>query len=411
MAGPHARREGSRCAALLALALLLVIVAGCPPDDGSIPPTFPDLSPAPAPTAPPAEAREMVRVCVLLPSSGASEDAGAEMRRGMAIAQAEVAAQAWRKHAFEWVELDSKSTEAGAVAAWQRCFVDGFHVVVGPVDPAAITALLPVAAAHDAVLVLPRIGPAIPTVWGEQIVAVGPPSSDMGRVAARDAREGRALGRAAVLHTEGIFGETLRDSFVAQFETGGGKVLLSRELPLERPGAWRSAALEAGLAGADCLFVVGPHDVAEEVAGALNDDPLAASHAWFVDWAMFPPVATAAGEDGYKRTHWVNRLLPQGELAQTYLARYQAEPDYAAGDGYDAILVVANAVEAAASPAPFDIAASARALRGLPGAFGNGSMIETGGLVWEDSAGYRIFEPVVSEVSAHWVFEARPAGP
>ena len=393
--------------------LLLLARAGGgaagPRADGSVPPTFPVLraTPPPAGSTTPAPDKELVRACVLLPSSGDASDLGAEMRRGMAIAQAEVAAQAWRTRTFEWTEHDTKSSEPGAVAAYQRCFLEEYPVIVGVVDPSAITALLPVAAAHDAALVIPRIGPAIPTTWGEQVVAIGPPASDMGRVAAKDAREGRLVERAVVLHTPGVFGETLRDAFVAKFESGDGAVLSTRALPRNRPDAWRSAALEAGLAGADCLFVVGPHPVAEAVAGAMNDEPLARSHVWFVDWAMFPPVATAAGEEGYKRTHWVNRLLPTGEFAQTYLARYQAEPEYAAGDGYDAILVAANAVESAERPVPFEIAAAARGLRGVPGAFGSASMITSGDLVYEDAAGYRVFEPRVSEVTANWVFEPR----
>ena len=394
---------------LLLAAALILALSGCPPDDGSVPPTFPELRSTPTLSGPsaPAANKELVRGCVLLPSSGDAADIGAEMRRGMAIAQAEVAAQAWRTRAFEWTELDTKSSEPGAVAAYQRCFLEEYPVIVGVVDPSAITALLPVAAAHDAALVIPRIGPAIPTIWGEQVVAVGPPASDMGRVAARDAREGRLVSKSAILHTPGIFGETLRDAFVQKFESGDGTIVWTRVLPQGKPDAWRSAALEAGLAGADSLFVVGPHPVAEAVAGAMNDEPLVRAHAWFIDWAMFPTVATAAGEDGYKRTHWVNRLLPTGEFAQTYLARYQSEPEYAAGDGYDAILVAANATESAEQPVPFEIAAAARELRGLSGAFGTGSMIRNGDLVHEDSAGYRIFEARVSEVTANWVFEPR----
>ena len=394
---------------LLLGAALVLALSGCPPDDGSVPPTFPDLATTPPPqgSAAPTVHKELVQVCVLLPSSGDAADIGAEMRRGMAIAQAEVAAQAWRTRAFEWTEYDTKSTEAGAVAGYQRCFAEGYPVVVGPVHPSAVTAVVPVAASHDAAVVLPAVGPAIPTTWGEQIVAIAPPSFDMGRAAAKDAREGRLVERAAILHTPGVFGETLRDAFVQKFEAGDGTIVWSRVLPQGKPGAWRSAALEAGLAGADCLFVVGPHPVAEAVAGAMTDEPLARAHVWFIDWAMFPPVATAAGEEGYKRTHWVNRVLPSGEFAQTYLARYQSEPEYAAGDGYDAILVAANAVESAEQPVPFEIAAAARGLRGLSGAFGTGSMVLSGDLVHEDSAGYRIFEPRVSEVTANWVFEPR----
>ena len=257
---------------------ILALLTGCPPDDGSVPPTFPiDSTPPPygvgAPPLVP-DGREVVRVCVLLPSTGASKDVGAEMRRGMAIAQAEIAAQPWRTRAIEWVEQDTKSSEAGAVAAYQRCFAEGFPLIVGPIHPAATTALLPVAAAHDAVLVLPSIGAAVPTTWGEQIIAVGPASADMGRVAAKDAAEGRQLRKAAILHPPGIFGTNLRDTFIPPFETAGGEIVMARELDPSQPQAWRSAALEAGLQGATALFVVCPPEVAAEVLAAGLDEGL-----------------------------------------------------------------------------------------------------------------------------------------
>jgi ABC-type branched-subunit amino acid transport system substrate-binding protein len=392
---------------LLLLAAACAVLIGCPPDDGSIP-TFPELQQTPSATpAVSTTPKETVKACVLLPSSGAARDAGAEMRRGMTIAQAEVAAQSWRTRAVEWIEQDTRSSEAGAVAAYQRCLTEGIRVIVGPVDPSATTALLPVAAAHDAALVIPRIGAAMPTTWAEQLTAVGPPSFDMGYAAAKDAREGRLVKKVGVLHTPGVFGTSLKTSFVQKFESGDGVVVDVRELAPDKPETWASAALELGLAGVDGLFVVGPVDAAIAVADVMNDDPLQQAHVWFIDWAMFPPVATACGEEGYRRAHWVNRLLPRGEFAQTYLARYQSEPEYEAGDGYDAIYVAANAIESADELVPFEIAKAARELKGMTGAFGSASMIQVGDLVYEDAAAWRIYEPRVSEVTAHWVFEPR----
>ncbi len=383
---------------------------GCPPDDGSVPPTFPDLgttptaSTAPPPSITPDPAKEKVRACVLLPSSGSAKDVGAEMRRGMAIAQAEVAAQAWRKRAIEWVEQDTRSTEVGATAAFQRCYTEGFPVIVGPVHPEPVTAILPVAKAHDALLVIPRIGAALPSEWAEQAVAVGPAATSMGTLAAKDSLEGRQITTAAVLHTPGIFGSTVADAFVDRYKAGGGTIVSVTELEEGKPDAWRSTVLEAGTKGARAFFVVGPHAPSEAVASALNDDPLGGAHVWFIDWGMFPTVATAAGEHGYRRAHWINRLSPQGEFAATYVTRYQSQPDYAAGDGYDAILVAANAIEAAPEPTPAALAAAARELKDIKGAFGEGEMTADGERTVSTSASYQVFEVTVEEVTAHWVF-------
>ncbi len=376
-----------------------------------MPPAFPDLADPPVPPPPditPDPNKEIVRACILLPSSGSAKDVGAEMRRGMAIAQAEVAAQPWRTRGVEWVEQDTRSTEVGATAAFQRCYAEGFQVIVGPVHPEPVTAIIPVAKAHDALLVLPRIGSALPTEWAEQVVAVGPAATSMGTLAAKDAVEGRQISKASVLHTPGIFGTTLKDAFVARYTAGQGTIVSTHELEAGKPDAWRSAVLEAGLAGARAFFVVGPPEASEAVASAMNDEPLGGAHVWFIDWGMFPTVATAAGEHGYRRAHWVNRLLPTGEFADTYLTRYQTPPDYAAGDGYDAIMTAANAVEAVKEVTPAELVAAARALEGLKGAFGEGSMVADGDRIVADAAGYRIFEVRVEDVTANWVFEATP---
>jgi ABC-type branched-subunit amino acid transport system substrate-binding protein len=389
--------------ALIAAASLMLF--GCPPDDGSLAPVFPDLqSPSRPPDITPDPTKEKVRVCILLPSTGSAKDEGAEMRRGMAIAQAEVAVQPWRKRAVEWVEQDTKSTEVGATAAYQRCFAEGFPVIIGPVHPEPVTAIIPVAAAHDALLILPRIGAALPKKWAPQIVAVGPAATSMGTLAGRDAIEGRQITKAAVLHANGIFGTSLKDAFVERYEAGGGTIIGIYALEPGKPDQWFSAAFEAGTLGARALFVVGPPAASEAVAAALRDDPLGGAHAWFIDWGMFPTVPTAAGEHGYRRSHWVNRILPIGEFADTYTTRYQTAPDYAAGDGYDAILVAANAIEGAKEPVPADLIAAARELKGIRGAFGEAALVADGERIVEDAAAYRIFEVRVEDVTANWVF-------
>jgi ABC-type branched-subunit amino acid transport system substrate-binding protein len=406
--------------------LLVLLIAGCPPDDGSVAPVLPGLEaspgtaaggPSPSPGAesspgaatpastPPSGARQTVRVCLVLPESGESKDVADEMRRGIAVARAEIEAENWRTRRLEFSERPTSSTEPSAVSAYQKCFNEGHPLIIGPLHPAETTALIPVAAAHEAVLLIPEVGAAIPSIWGRNLLAVAPPASEMGHVAAEDALGKRERKKAAVLHVPKVFGETLRDAWKESFSKGGGSVVVSKELDPGKPEAWASAALEAAVKnGVDALFVVGPGEVAEAVAKTLDDEPMGNVHAWFIDWAMFPTVLAAAGPLAVDRVHWVNRPLPKGEFAQTYEARYQAKPDYAAGSGYDAVVVAANAVETAPSQFWEDVAASARGLKGLPSAFGSGTMVERRGIVFLDSAAYRVVEPIQQPETGDWVF-------
>lgn len=406
--------------ALLLLAMPLSL--GCPPEDGSLPPTLPSIDPTPAadaadgatpaaseggatPAATDAPVKDIVRICVMLPASGPSKDVGAEMRRGVGIAQAEIAEDKEASRAFQWTEKDTKSTEPGAIAAFQACFNEGHHVIVGPVHPAGTTALIPVAASHEVVLVIPEIGAAVPSVWGKNLFAIAPPATEMGRLAGRDARGARGFTKGAVLHVPGVFGTGLRDAFEASFLAAeeGGSIVFKEELAPDKPEAWAAAATRAKAAGAEAIFVVGPPDPSKAVAAGLVDDA-GKAHVWFVDWAMHPPVLEAAGASGRGRVHWLNRALPKGDFETQYVARFQARPEYPAGAGYDAVKASAMAAVAAPSTWHEDIAATLKDAKNIPSAFGAGAMVEVDGLTYEDVAGYRLIEPLRLPDSDVWVF-------
>jgi ABC-type branched-subunit amino acid transport system substrate-binding protein len=405
-------------------ALLLGIVAllsqACPPDDGSVAPPTVDLrgktvgdlaarqEPVIKPTtdgAEPTPSSEEVQVCVLLPSSGSSEEEGAEMRRGMSIAQAQVKAEKWRKRKISWIEKDTKSTEAGAVAAYHECMVQGTPIIIGPVHPAAVTAIIPIAAAHKVVLIIPDLGAAQASRWNDNLFAITPPATDMGRVAAHNARVVRGMGRAIVLHTPEIFGESLARAFIKGFKADrDGKVVATLALSPKTPDAWVSAAIETAIKNeADSLFVVAPGEVAAAIARALNSEPLSNTQAWFIDWAMYPTVLEAAGK-AIQRVHWVNRPLPRGDFEDIFLSRYQAYPNFSAGSGYDSVLLAATAIQDGESMGPAHLAIAAGSASNLSGAFGTGSMVEQAGITSEDAAGYRPVEPTREPDSETWIF-------
>lgn len=403
--------------------LLLLPILGCPPEDPAPPPAFPGLvpaTPAPestgAPTAPSPltgtipgvapglrQVVEQVRVCIILSNSGPAADVAAEMRRGMTLAREELDKKPGRTRRIEWVEKDDKSTEPGAVAAFQECFGEGVPLIIGPVHPAATTALVPVAAAHDAMLLIPEIGAAVPTSWGDNLFAIAPPAADMGRIAAGHASKDKGLLEGAVLHVPGIFGESLRDAFVEGLAESGGKNLAQNELPMDEPAAWVEAARAAAKNGARAIFAVGPGEVAEQVARELATPALKDVHLYLIDWAMHPPVLAAAG-DAKGRIHWVNRPVPRGPFAETYSARYQARPEYPAGCGYDAVQLAARVLDTAPSTWFEELTKVAANLKGLDSAFGTGSIHKVRGITSLDAAGYRIIDPIQDPASGTWMF-------
>ncbi|MCO4769796.1 MAG: amino acid ABC transporter substrate-binding protein [Deltaproteobacteria bacterium] len=386
-----------------ALMLLLIVapLTGCPPDDGSVPQAFPTLDESATPTVTVVDDDKLiVRICTILPSSGPSKDVGAEIRRGADIARSAIESS---KHTFQWTDKDTKSTEPGAMAAFRACFNEGHHIIIGPVHPAAITALIPVAASHDVVLIIPELGAAVPSTWGPSMAAVAPPATEMGRIAGNSARRARGLRKGAVLHVPKVFGEGLRDAFSKEFLEAeeGGTMVDTRELAPDSPQSWGAAAKELASQGVDALFVVGPPEPSRAVAKAVRGTK---THAWFIDWAMHPPVLDAAAPDARAQVHWVNRALPRGEFEVAYRDRHQAKPEYPAGAGYDAVKLATLAVAGSKSNWHEDISAALRKVDNLPSAFGTAQVVEEGGIVFVDAAGYRLIEPVPLPDTNEWVF-------
>lgn len=385
---------------LLALSAVALLLAGCPPDEGSVPHAFPTIDQAPTPSESDS-GKEIIKVCTVLPSSGPSKDLGAAIRRGIDIARSQLDPNGRRQ--LTWTDKDSRSTEPGAVSAFQECFGEGHHVVIGPVHPAATTALVPIAAAFDTVLVIPDLAAAHPEVWGPNVFAVGPPSVEMGLVAAKDARTTRGLTKGAVLHVPKVFGESIRDAFTKAFTEiePAGTIVDTRELQPDDPNPWGAAASELAGKGVEALFVVGPRAPAERIAASVATLDM---QVWFIDWAMHPPVLEAAGAAGRKRVHWVNRTLPQGSFDSTYRERHQAKPEYAAAAGYDAVLMVETAANRAKSSFYEDLASELRSLENLPTSRGPARVVEGMGVSYLDASGYTIVEPELDPGNQEWIF-------
>ena len=237
----------------------------------------------------------------------------------------------------------------------------------------------------------------------QSIVAVAPTATEMGRIAANDARRSRGMRKGAVLHVPKVFGEGLRDSFKREFVEleDGGTVVDTRSLPPNDPPLWGAAAKELAGKGVEAIFVVGPPEPSKSVASAIRNTK---AHAWFIDWAMHPPVLEASQPEARSQVHWVNRALPRGAFEATYRDRHQAKPEYPAGAGYDAVKLAELAANKAKSTWHEDISAELRSLDNIPSAFGTAQVVEEGGIVFLDQAGYRLIEPVPLPGTNDWVF-------
>jgi hypothetical protein len=308
---------------------------------------------------------------------------------GMELALHEV--RAWDPQP-RWLELETRGTAEGSLEAWHLCQHRGGRIAVGPVDPGPVRTVLPAAADHEVVLLVPVLAGPLEEQPGN-VLGVVPPVQRTGRaiaaeVAARGAR------RVAVLRVAGDHGDAIAAGLVRGAEDHPDlEVELGLLLPSGSPREWVPAARGLAADGVHALVIVGPGAVAAELASRLSGPDMGDVHIWLVDWSMQPEVLAALPSDAIDRLHAVAPPPLDGAFVERFRARFDHEPSPSAGAGYDAVRLAAGAASVTSEHWSDRIAwLTAHPLPGS--AFGRASWVARDGLVASDAAW-----PIVYEVA------------
>ncbi len=283
------------------------------------------------------------------------------------------------------VRADTRGAIEHIPEALARCGAEGARALVGPGRAELALPLIPAAALHDWLVVLPGLGIGDPGVWPRAFVTVAGSPADAGGATARDAiaQERR---RALVLHAAGVGGERAADAFEAAFVGGGRSVVLRREVPAGQPEAWADA-MSSLPAGIDAVFAAAPPDGAAHAVSRLPPG----AHFWTTEGAMQPEVLAGAGPDAVERLHVATPPLPDPGFAARFRERFGRTPDHAAGVAYDAVSIAVHALRSAPSLSTEALIEAAGA-PAVGRAFGPGSVEVEGGMNRLDSAQPTLFD-------------------
>ncbi len=378
--------------------LLALLLAGCPPAD--------DVVPAPKPHAEPPSALpllagsdsnpEQAVVCLLLPESGPAAQRAADVQAGMELARAAMGTGPTRRR-ITFRRQDPGVVEAEVSKAFATCFNEGASLMIGPVHPGQVSALVPILALHEAALLLPAPDAAAIAPWPPNLAAVRPTSAEMGAAAARDALT-KGARAALVIAVADPFGDALSRSFSSVFEAGGGRVRTERAEPAA-PEAWAALASSPGL---DAVFVAGPPKAAQAVAKLLPDNPYL--ELWVIDWGMSPDTLVAAGE-ARTRVRGIHPALVDPGFDREFRGRFGRPASLDAAAGHDALRLAIATLETTPTLWWEDVAATLRAQTALPSAFGGPGAVVERGEVYLDAAGHRPFVATKDEAGG-WFFAA-----
>lgn len=322
---------------------------------------------------PPAQSwpEDEVTICLLVPGQ---EPVVPGVLDGMRLALDEV--RSWPGD-VRWLELQTGGTAAGALEAFYACQHRGGALAVGPVDPGPVRTLLPVAAGHEVVLLVPRLaGPM--HAQPANVFGVEPPIDRTGLALAAGI-QGVGHTRVAVLRAPGDFGGSVVSGL--GFEP---------ELDVTQRGtsgaAWVPPARAAGAEGLESLVLVGPGFVTAAVAGLLAEPAMAELHLWLVDWGMQEEALSRLPSGAASRVHAVASSPLSSEFVRRFSERYGRQPGSAAGAGYDAVRRAAAAGIAVGPAGWEELAVWLRSNPDPDSAFGRSTFVRRDGLMVSEAA-------------------------
>ncbi|MCB1035904.1 MAG: penicillin-binding protein activator [Acidobacteria bacterium] len=293
---------------------------------------------------------ETVTLGAALPLSGASSLYGQQVARGVELAFDELKAKPEAPSGLELEILDTQSDPETARGVLSRLYEDGARAAIGGVTTAEAQTMIEVADASHRVLLSP---------WASAQELTGNSRRSFFRLWPSDSREGSLMGQYAarslglttvvILAAENPYGESIYTAFETAFAEHGGKVREIFRYPAEGADLGELAR-KAAAAKADAVYVA---DYAEGVTQLVRELRGAGFRGQILTVSAFatPEALTAAGDagEGVFITH--PQFTPEDAenpriqtFVQAYKSKYGAEPDLYAAHGYDAMLVLFEAL-------------------------------------------------------------------
>ena len=314
-----------------------------------------------------------VKVGVVLPLTGAYKVYAEEVRDGIEAALEDLGATPMR----ERIKLDVRDCAGDAQQA-KQAYKDlvgaGAVAVIGAVDPASTIALAEASAAEAAAVVSPVCTAAGIESRSANFVRLAITENLEAAAMARHAREQLKVQLVAIYEDATAEGQSLGRNFAKEFERQGGKVVW-RETYIPEAGDYRFRLRAAKTRKPQALFVTGLMPELAEICRQAREIGLTQPILGGVTWDQPTPAADldhiyyvsqyAPGLGGPKAAALSNILVGKRKTANEYNAL-----------AFDAMLLVAHAVDTAEKLDAASVAKALAASKDVPGATGMLAAVE-----------------------------------
>lgn len=322
-----------------------------------------------------------VRFGAVLPLTGEAAVYGEPVRKGVELAVEQLEVSGQFPYQLELVVVDSESDPEKAKQLLAELYDQDALAVIGGVTTAEALAMVAIADENDQVLMSPSAS--TPELTGI--------SKNFYRVFPSDAREGATMGnfatqklnaeRVVIVAKESAYAKGIQEVFQKEFERQGGEVLEAIEFP----------SLSSDLSGViervmtlqpDAVYLAAYAEDLAQMIAYLRDQGYEGTIFTTSAFAA-PEIIAEVGRPAQGVFLTQAAFDPDSEVAETrafvdgYRAKYEGEPNLYAVHGYDAMMVLAEALRRSGE-VPTEFWSAVRSLRDFTGATGTIQFDERG---------------------------------
>ncbi len=322
----------------------------------------------------PVHAEEAIDIAAIYALTGAAAEANAYALRGVRYAVDELNKQGGISgKKINLCMFDNQSTPIGSTLAANQAAVAKVVAIVGP-DWSSHSIAVARVAQNSGIPMISSLStnPEV-TKIGDYIFRICFTDDFQGEVIARFARHDLKAGTAAIfVDVTSDYSLKLSEIFRRNFEQLGGRVLLELEYKLKQR-LFDEEIKDAVKANADVIFIPG-HDESGLIAKKTQDAGTSSIFIGGDGWStpVFFKKGGSALRRGYYSTHW--SVLLDNEQSQAFIKKYKInsqDPDDNIALGYDAMMVLADAIKRSGSldrKSIRDAIANTRSFKGVTGA-------------------------------------------
>ena len=322
-----------------------------------------------------------VKFGAVLPLTGEAAVYGEPVRKGVELAVEQLEMSGEFPYQLDLVVVDSESDPEKARQLLAELYEQDALAVIGGVTTAEALAMVAIADENDQVLMSPSAS--TPELTGI--------SKNFYRVFPSDAREGATMGnfatqklnseRVVIVAKESAYAKGIQEVFQKEFERQGGEVLEAIEFP----------SLSSDLSGViervmtlqpDAVYLAAYAEDLAQMIAYLRDQGYEGTIFTTSAFAA-PEIIAEVGRPAQGVFLTQAAFDPDSEVAETrafvdgYRAKYEGEPNLYAVHGYDAMMVLAEALRRSGE-VPTEFWSAVRSLRDFTGATGTIQFDERG---------------------------------